>query len=207
MPFRFRLRTNLLAIPFLMSSLGFLYYALRYQTPQMPRNHGEYIHGREWQLILIASSHCPACNAPGVRPAVIEVANEFDRQVRASGDKPTTLGVITDDDQRAAFKYAESLGQFDELQLGRNWLNQSVIRYMLRDAVGLGATPTVLIVTRVIDFTNQGNYRIGPDSVVVRLVGPSEIIDFASWLKGRLSGPPGLSDQVIDSNMTTPGPL
>ncbi len=161
---------------------------------KLPRNHGERHVGREWQVIFVASSHCPACNVPGLRQAVVDMIWELDRQVRSIGDKPTTLAAVTDDRHEDAIGFIRDYGEFDELHLGRNWLNQSVLKYMLRDHPGTGATPSVLIVTRAVELTGDGSFMVGPDSVVTRLVGPTAITDYSAWIRGLIAELP-LSDE------------
>lgn len=125
--------------------------------------------GRERLIVVIASSSCAAARAPGFADTVRAVIHAATNAARDSGFAIATLGVATDPTPRVGLRFLESLGPFDEIALGRSWLNSSAIRLMWRDHGGPPTVPQIVLLDRVVDV-DSSTIRIGTDSVVGRLI-------------------------------------
>jgi len=140
--------------------------------------------GREWQLVVIGSSTCAASNHPDTQAAIGRIVSSLRQQITATGGQFSTVGVAVDWDQRAGRAFLDQLGHFDETSVGRNWLSHIATRYIWRDLPGPGMVPQLVLVTRTIQIT-RGAYIIGADSVVKRLAGGLEILEYDAWLSGK----------------------
>lgn len=124
---------------------------------------------RERLIVVIASSSCAAARAPGFSDTVRAVLRAAANAARDSGFVTVTLGVATDPTPRVGLRFLESLGPFDEIALGRSWLNSSAIRLMWRDHGGPPTVPQIVFLDRAVDV-DSSTIRIGADSMVGRLV-------------------------------------
>lgn len=141
--------------------------------------------GREWQVILVTSSFCGASKRSDVQSAVRHIIPIVQGQALANGDQFSSLGVSIDWDVERGVSFLNDIATFHEVNVGRNWVNQAVTRYM-GAPTDSPTTPTVLIVTRTIEAASGRGITVGKDSVVRRLVGAKAIIEFDNWLLTRV---------------------
>ena len=82
-------------------------------------------------------------------------------------------------------------GEFDEISLGGGWLNQIVVRFMMRDTLSEAATPSLVILANSLEIGVGGEIELGPDSLVLRLSGIREIANYAARLSPGVVGVTG----------------
>lgn len=83
-------------------------------------------------------------------------------------------GVSIDHDPEVGLAALRKLGAFDEMSVGRSWLNSQVIRFGLRDFPHRLATPSVVIFARRVT-THQKSIEVGLDSILARADGAAGI--------------------------------
>jgi hypothetical protein len=109
-------------------------------------------------MILIGSSHCGYSTDPKLKGA-------YDRLV-AANDKahhfgPTLrIGVSMDEDARRGFEWLQSVGRFDEVDIGGNWLNDAVVNYIWSERAAPPSIPQILLVERHIHEAGLPSPRI-----------------------------------------------
>jgi hypothetical protein len=144
--------------------------------------------GREWQAVFVGDLECWPSNRASLVPAVRRILESFHDDVTAAGDNFSSLGVALDFTQRDGRAFLAKYGEFDETAIGRSWLNMAALHLMLRDEIGPPVTPTVILLTRSIESDFHDNYVVGPDSIVLRIVGGPAILKLAHWLSEAGTG-------------------
>lgn len=153
----------------------------------LPRNHLRVRSGQEWQLIVIGNSHCVPSSSESLRAAVRQIANSLALQATAARDGFTTLGVATDDIQADGIGWLRNIGEFDEISVGRQWLNQFVLKYMPTSPGSVTGTPTILLVSRKVTVTSAGGYLVEDEKIAARLTGLESIVSYGKWVSGAVS--------------------
>jgi hypothetical protein len=92
-----------------------------------------------------------------------------------------------DNDPELGLQAIRRLGEFDEISIGRGWLNSHAIAYSWRDEPGRIGSPSVLLISRVVT-PRQQSIAISADSVVDRGLGVKGITEMIARLRGR-TGP------------------
>ncbi len=129
-------------------------------------------------FVFIASSRCAAMRNEEVREAVLEVRDSVKVLASRIGARAVTMGVAIDFDQGAGISMLSKLGPWDEVAVGRNWLNAAVIHYVWRDVPGSPAIPQILLLRRTVRSVGD-EVLVGDDSLLIRLVGGEEVM---SWV-------------------------
>jgi hypothetical protein len=133
--------------------------------------------GRERLLVLIGSAACSAAQRPGFADTVRAVVRAAERVARDSGYAFATVGVSIDPSATRGLDFLERVGPFDEVSLGRSWLNSSVVRLVWRDHAGLAAIPQIVLVDRSVRV-DSSVIEVGPDTVVARMVDMADMRAF-----------------------------
>ena len=161
--------------------------------------------GREWQVVVVGAASCAASNHPEVQAAIRRIIATVRMHAQMAGENVSTAGVAVDWNHATGLEFLNRIGHFDEISIGRNWMNQVAIRYIWRDLRGPGLIPQVLLISRSLEVMNSG-FLVGTDSVVKRLAGGEEIRAFDAWLAGSAAAkrlatsvPPGLKASPTDS--------
>jgi len=128
----------------------------------------------EDEAILFGSPTCGASSIPGLTDAAIRLVDSLRVAARARGDSFTTVGVSIDGPFDKGAAWLKQFGAFDEIVIGRNWLNSAVATYIWADA---GATPAIpqLVLVRHRVAKSERSIQLGPDSVVRRWIGVGDL--------------------------------
>jgi hypothetical protein len=119
-----------------------------------PSNH-PYTSGRELIVALIASSGCGFSRHPDAQRAFRSIVISV-RQQAAARNIPTVsvVGVAAEWSPDAGIDFLRNITTFDEMIVGRNWLNSGLDRYV-RSTGGDLAVPQVLVLERQITATDS----------------------------------------------------
>lgn len=171
-----RLWVNLAAKPFLdprIERIGHSRSGIARQTPVG-------IEGSEVLVVLIGSSRCVASRQPmlvtalkTLRTRIVDIA--ANRSVQVS-----FVGVALDDIVVDGLKWLTAVGPFDEIGVGRNWLNSYMIHLVHRELRGDAAVPQLIFLRRVVSANRAGMVFVGADEVLLREVGLDNIVELAS---------------------------
>ena len=146
----------------------------------------------ELVALVISARSCGPCNRANYKDATRRMKILLARQAAQRGESFAVVGIGIDWNVDTARAYFATLGQFDELVLGRNWRNTGALAYMWRDSIARPAMPQVVLVRRHIDFPpGSSRMTVSPDSVLRRLVGASSIV---AWVAqgAQIAGGPTL---------------
>lgn len=139
----------------------------------------------EVAFIFIASSTCAGVQDPGF-PRMIDSARALARTTVS--DRALTFAsaaYVLDWDIAAGQRFLERFLPFDEVSIGRNWLNTGAVEYIWTDIPGEATIPQILILQRSITVTDR-NIVVGPSKLLTRIIGVEEI---RAWISAGATVP------------------
>lgn len=134
--------------------------------------------GPEVVLVFIGASFCGAHKRPGFAAAVERAKVELSRRAAAEGRQFSAVGVSLDWKPAEALAFLENFGSFDQVSLGRNWTNDSALRYVWKDHPGDPVVPQILVIERHVQTAPAIDVR--DERVVKRIAGADAI---AAWVE------------------------
>lgn len=132
-------------------------------------------------MVFFGASACGACTMTGVRESVQGAIDSVREYARRRGAQFGAIGVSTDWSIEDGYAYLQKIERFDEIVVGRNWVNTAVVRYVWTDFPGKPALPQLLIYERGITIQDS-SILVSKERVLARVVGASEITAFNSAL-------------------------
>ncbi len=97
---------------------------------------------------------------------------------RSAGASFASVGIAVDWVTRDGWEFLQRFGPFDEIIVGRNWLNSASLHYMWRELPGEPVVPQVVVVERSI-LLDGAKLEVSPDRALLRKVGADEVIAWA----------------------------
>lgn len=134
--------------------------------------------GHEVLMTVIVSSACGACKAEGLAEAIEQIKLSVERQTAEKNSGFAATAVSLGWDPAEEFEFVGRFGHFDELVLGRNWLNGAARRYVWREFPADPLVPQVVVTTRRIN-PGPASIEFSDETVLVRKLGVLEIIAWA----------------------------
>lgn len=145
------------------------------QTKYLPQTRLSSAH--EVVMVLITASTCAASQDPGLAADIEKAKLTLRQHTSAKRVQFRAQGVALDWDVAAGYDFLRRFGQFDQVSVGANWLNDGGIKYIWRDFPGDPVMPQIVLVSR--DVTADANgVSVGAETVVERLVGIDAIRDW-----------------------------
>lgn len=144
--------------------------------------------GTELVVVYVGSTSCKASLEPGFADVVHSINDKVRAAAKRDGKLFSSVGVALDWSTNQGASYLTQFGDFDEISVGRNWLNGSVVNFVWRDHPGPAATPMIVVFERDVVMDNEA-IKVSQERILKRVVGGDEI---RAWL--RLNAPlPNLS--------------
>ena len=131
------------------------------------------------QLVMIyfGASSCGWCTLPETHALIEVVWSSLRETARERSLDLVTLGVAMDDNVEAGLSHLRSMGNFDQVSSGYGWANVASVDAFAGALPRVVATPTVAVVRRRLNFTEQS-----VRSTDVRLVAFREgLTDISRW--------------------------
>ncbi len=152
--------------------------------------------GTEYVAVFITADFCVGSKQPGMVEAIEKMKVLLRDRAVSSQAQFAASGVSLDWDVSTGVTHLKKFGEWDDINAGRNWFNKSAVDFIWRLPNGLPSTPQVLLLARSVKATSRGD-TISPDTVIGRLVGSDEIIQWVKdgapydrWTARRASKPP-----------------
>ena len=147
-------------------------------TPTVVRVAGEISTGSELVFVFIASSSCAGIKDPSLPEALARARAGLKTQAERDGHRFVAIGVSLDWHLPDGIQMLEEFGPFDEILVGRGWLNTGAVRYIWEDIRGAAAIPQVVVTTRGV--VSDRVIEVGGEELVVRKAGARQIADWSS---------------------------
>ncbi|WP_419941020.1 hypothetical protein [Candidatus Palauibacter sp.] len=157
---------------------------------------GALVSGTEIAYVFVPSTTCAGINDPNLEDALRATRRYVGEYARGHGYGFATVGVSIDTDLDRGKELLERFGPFDEIHVGRGYLNAAAQRYM-RTFVGVEAVPQVVILRREVRV-DGGIMRIEHADVLLRKVGAETIgqwVELAGRVKEEGAWIGGSSDE------------
>lgn len=118
----------------------------------------------------------------GMVDAVRNMKAALERQAQSSGRHFIARGVSLEGSVVEGLHHLEALGAFDEISVGGNWTNSSVVRYLGADMGDhqRALIPQVVLLEREVRSAGAASLVVGPEKELGRFVG---VRDIADWVK------------------------
>jgi hypothetical protein len=149
--------------------------------------------GPQLVLVFIGGANCQAARQPPLMAAVRRAAPLLQASAAGRGMSFAALGVSRDTELAVGVRYLEAVAGFDEIFVGRGWLNSAIVRYVWQDIPGAAATPQILVLERFVEGPeagSEGRYAVENERLVRRKVGSGEI---ERWVAAGAPLPNGTS--------------
>jgi hypothetical protein len=137
--------------------------------------------GRQLVAYVMVSSKCAACNSSEVKDAIRGLRQALGDHHRETYRRVSIVGVAVDG-PRDGLSYLEKVGldAFDEIDIGRGWLNEQVVRHIWRDNASQAEVPQIILVERRMAATlTPLSLQFGSDSLLRVVLGKRDLIH---WL-------------------------
>lgn len=85
------------------------------------------------------------------------------------------IGVLVGPNTARTRRFIAGFGDFDEVIVGRGFLNSAVMQYVWRDIEGPADIPQLILISRNVEVARNA-IRVSPDSLLFRLGGSADII-------------------------------
>lgn len=153
------------------------------QSPQISgpaSQRGQIPSGRHLVAFVFVSSRCGATRLPETERAIRQLRTELQRLQTKAFANVSVVGVAIDE-LRDGSKYLQSLNRtgevFDEVSVGRTWLNQVVSERVWRDGTAQPLVPQVLVIERKVDAREFPRIiHFQRDSVLLTVAGAPNIV-------------------------------
>lgn len=149
-----------------------LLYAWR-PRPVPPPVDTELRSGSHLTLVVVAPTGDPDA---GYAAMIDSARNSMRRFARASGYQYSTIGVSDDWSIERGLKKLQTMGPFDEIIVGRNWLNTGIESFVT-DLGGVPGVPQLFLGVREIS-TDTIPFEYGAFRELLRLVGRSALMQW-----------------------------
>lgn len=136
--------------------------------------------GTELVLVAMMSSTCAGIQAPGFAEALETIRDHLRREAASAGHTFVTIGVATDWMLDDGVEVLRRFGPFDEILVGRGWMNSGIVKYIWTDFPGRAAVPQLVVVEREVmtgQFIEVSNARVR-----YRKASASQIIEWSRLL-------------------------
>jgi len=129
--------------------------------------------------VFIGGSFCGATSMPGLREAVETLNRELASRAVAQGKTFVSVGVALDWSIQEGSSFLRDFGSFNEIVVGRNWLNSAVIQYIWRGIPGNASLPQMVLLERHVNV-REASITVGEERLLARKVGVTEIVEWAA---------------------------
>lgn len=135
--------------------------------------------GKELVMVFIGASFCGATETPGLPKALKGISEHLARRAERENSTFVRVGVALDWKTNDGLRFLRHFGEFDEILVGRNWLNTGAIDYIWRGLPGAPALPQVLVFSRLVD-ARPTTIAFTEDELLTRKAGADAILDWAA---------------------------
>ncbi len=136
------------------------------------------VSGTELVAVFLINESCFAAGSTEFRNAIRIGLKAFEDSGEARGVQTSLMGVALAPNTVKARRFIANFGQFDEIVVGRGWLNSGAIRFFWRDFPGVAGVPQLIVFRRTV-IVRDSIIDISPDSVLFRLSGAQAIINWS----------------------------
>jgi len=162
--------------------------------------------GEELVFVFLGSSTCPGTRLPGVDSAVKTLMANYRGQAAAENKRFVAIGVSLDWQFQPGLDLLNRFGNFDEVMIGRSWLNSGIVKYVWDELPGYAAIPQIVLLTRTVSYDD--GYSVSNQQVLVRRTGADALKGWAAAIteksRTNLSGTAEYSREISPRTAARP---
>ncbi len=158
-------------------SLPIVSVRFRSEVPyNVEQTKGKLRSGHEVVMVFIGSPHCGFCTSPEMAPLVREAAVSLRERAASDDATPVFVGVATSRVPGEGWKFLERILNFDEVVIGRNWLNSELVELVWSSPSAHAATPQIIVYRQnVVAPSENVRASISREAPTIRVTGIGEI--------------------------------
>lgn len=162
----------------LVAFFGISQVGIRVFSPRAAPRAGSVAPQSEKQLVavLLITPDCEAAHTRDFKTVLWFGLDSLRNLARRRGYRPSLVAAALSANSESVRSFILNLGPFDEIVIGRGWLNTAALQYVWRDVPGISAVPQLVIVRRDVSVSPEGAVAVSSDSVVMRLTGAEAIM-------------------------------
>lgn len=88
--------------------------------------------GNELVMVYLGASHCGPCLDPAFKASLEEAKVALAEHAASDGQRFVAVGAALDHDVEQGVAFLSGSGRFDEIIVGRNWLNSASLAHLWR---------------------------------------------------------------------------
>jgi hypothetical protein len=141
--------------------------------------------GRYLLAYVLVASDCGYSTERLARKALRALPDSLRAVHGAAFTNVSVVGVALDEDLGAGIRFLKELGRsgrgFDEISVGKGWLNEQIVRLVWREGMATPSLPQVVLVARRVDArTYPRHIDTQRDSVLLTVTGRNDIVAWVS---------------------------
>ena len=140
--------------------------------------------GTELVMVYFGATHCGPCHAPEIKAAVEAAKVALAERAEADGKTFSAVGAALDYGVADGVAFLASSGRFDEIVVGRNWINSASLTHLWRADRPEGSTiglPSVVVFEQ--DLATRDGISASAPRYVAEITGADAI---PAWVAAGL---------------------
>lgn len=144
----------------------------------------------ELALIYIGNSRCGWCNDPELPANFATIRRFAGRAAQSRNQVLVVMGIAADPSATDGFEHLRKFGEFDQLSAGGGWANELALSYLFNSVAGPAATPTILVVERLLVVPDSADESTDYYHLNKReLVRKSGVFEIRRWVRDSVPIP------------------
>lgn len=136
--------------------------------------------GEEVVMVFVGSATCGFCTSPRMAPLVREAAASLRERATSEDAALVLVGVAMDWVPGQGWRFLQSILNFDEVVIGRRWLNSEVVELVWDFPTAEAATPQIIVYRQtVVPPSEFVRASISREEPAIRVAGLKRI---QSWV-------------------------
>lgn len=141
-----------------------------------------YDRNQELNLVYIGASWCQPCLEESLKQTLEELKIALYKVAESHNMNYSVIGVANDESLNDGWNFLQSSGYFDEIIIGKNWLNTGSIEFILKHEDILPGVPQIVVFKREIMFDEKTH--VGEKEILVRKIGQKQM---DKWIQNGIS--------------------
>jgi len=132
-------------------------------------------------FVYLGSYDCGPCHDPALKEAVEKAKLLLAERAKAEGKAFMAIGTSLGWDVEKGLGFLRDTGHFDELIVGRNWLNSAALTYLWGDKAAQPALPGIVVYEQTLGWREDGRgIEAGERIYMLDLAGQQALI---AWVE------------------------
>lgn len=132
----------------------------------------------ELTLVYIGADSCSPCHLPSLKSAIEKLKVILNNRAETQNKEFSAVGIANDFSVKKGWEFLNSTGYFDEVIIGKNWLNSGSIEFIWNHDQPEPSMPQIIVFEREV---NVGEFiQVGQKKYLARYAGSAEIEEWVN---------------------------